>query len=96
MKHHIPITLSKESDVSLINGSIRNFNSNLNKDDENNELVKRNDNNKLSILHESGAGEFLKNRSWSGLEQKIGETPVTKVTEGLKGLAASYASEPSK
>ena len=46
MKHHIPIKLSKESDVSLINGSIRNFNSNLNKDDENNELVKRNDNNK--------------------------------------------------
>ena len=38
-------------------------------------------------------GEFLASRSWRGLEQKQGETPVTKAVDGRKGIAAGYSHE---
>ncbi|KAH9489805.1 Diphthamide biosynthesis protein 2 [Bulinus truncatus] len=41
------------------------------------------------------AGEFLAARSWKGLEQKLGETPVNKAIEGQHGIAASYDNEPT-
>lgn len=37
--------------------------------------------------------EYLSSRSWRGLEQKQGETPVTKAVEGRKGIAAGYTHE---
>ena len=40
-------------------------------------------------------GGFLKGRSWQGLEQRLGETPVTKATEGTIGIAAGYDHEPA-
>ena len=36
---------------------------------------------------------FLQSRSWQGLEQKLGETPVSEVVEGRTGLATSYTHE---
>jgi len=39
------------------------------------------------------AGEYLSSRTWKGLEQKLGETPVTKAAEGQFGIAASYQHE---
>ena len=38
-------------------------------------------------------GEFLQNRTWTGLEQNLGQTEVTKAVEGKKGIAARYANE---
>ena len=32
-------------------------------------------------------------RSWSGLEQKLGETQVGEVVEGRMGVAAGYRGE---
>ncbi len=38
-------------------------------------------------------GEYLKNRTWTGLEQKLGETVVSRPIEGKKGIAMGYSSE---
>ena len=51
-------------------------------------------NNYLNISFLFSPGEFLSSRSWRGLEQDLGKTPVIKAVEGRKGIAASYANEP--
>ena len=38
-------------------------------------------------------GSFLQTRSWQGLEQKLGETPVTMATEGRSGIPICYTHE---
>jgi diphthamide biosynthesis protein 2 len=92
MKHHLPLELSKdESDVSLISGEIRYLSTDENLKDENRSLIKRDD--ALSVIHHYAAGEFLKNRSWTGLEQNLGQTPVVSVVDGRKGLAMGYENE---
>jgi len=35
----------------------------------------------------------LQNRSWTGLEQNLGQTEVVKAIEGQKGIAARYSNE---
>ncbi|XP_005105882.1 2-(3-amino-3-carboxypropyl)histidine synthase subunit 2 [Aplysia californica] len=57
------------------------------------EMVLRSDALAVSSVAEN-AGEFLINRSWQGLERKLGETPVAKAVEGTSGIAASYQHEP--
>ena len=92
MKHYVPLELSKnESDVSLISGEMRHMRTNGDSKDNNNSLIKRDD--ALSIIHHAGAGEFLKNRSWVGLEQNLGKTPIVPVVEGKMGIAMGYANE---
>ncbi|XP_071501716.1 2-(3-amino-3-carboxypropyl)histidine synthase subunit 2-like [Diadema antillarum] len=86
---------SERTDVSLITGNLRS--TRINEDDgsiESGALVKRNETLTVSNVHRN-ASEFLAGRSWQGLEQKVGETPVTKATEGRKGIAASYTHEQS-
>ena len=43
----------------------------------------------MSIL-----GEYLSGRSWTGLEQALGETPVEKAKQGQMGIAMGYQDEP--
>jgi len=38
----------------------------------------------------------LHNRTWTGLEQNLGKTEVTKAVEGRKGIAMSYEHESKK
>ena len=40
------------------------------------------------------AEEYMRSRSWQGLEQNFGQTPVTKAAEGRKGIAIGYSHEP--
>ena len=47
----------------------------------------------LSVLHQSGGGEFLQERSWRGLEQQLGETEVKDAVEGRPGIASGYQGE---
>lgn len=93
--HFVEIKLSdKESDVSLITGETRLLSTREVQEDESGKsLTSRNDG--LAVMHVSAAGEFLHNRSWTGLEQNLGQTPVTKAVEGKKGIAASYDDEAS-
>ena len=39
------------------------------------------------------AAEYLRSRSWQGLEQRLGETEATEAVEGTTGVAAAYTHE---
>lgn len=58
---------------------------------ESTELAMRNEANDLQTW--SAASQFLKFRSYIGLEQKIGETPAEKAKEGRSGLPKGYQNE---
>jgi len=91
-EHHIPLKLSEqESDISMITGGTR-YNDYKTEDGKSRlDLIRRDDG--LSVVHHEGAGEYLKNRSWTGLEQDLGLTEVTKAIEGKKGIAMGYEGE---
>lgn len=38
--------------------------------------------------------QFLQERSWRGVEQRLGEDPVVPAEIGRSGLACQYTSEP--
>ncbi|XP_013773032.1 2-(3-amino-3-carboxypropyl)histidine synthase subunit 2-like [Limulus polyphemus] len=82
----------KDFDVSLVTGRVRVLGSEDTDESQNDGTVAvRNDMLALSALHANS--EFLLNRSWRGLEQKLGETPVAITTEGQKGIASRYEGE---
>ncbi|XP_067679794.1 2-(3-amino-3-carboxypropyl)histidine synthase subunit 2-like isoform X2 [Haliotis asinina] len=58
-------------------------------------LVSRDQNMAVATVKAQSAGEFLGARTWQGLERNLGDTPVTKATEGRSGIAASYDDEPA-
>ncbi|XP_019849452.1 PREDICTED: diphthamide biosynthesis protein 2-like [Amphimedon queenslandica] len=47
------------------------------------------------LLHSQGSGgpAYLKNRTWQGLERRLGETPVSSAEEGRSGLPINYSHE---
>ncbi|XP_064393235.1 2-(3-amino-3-carboxypropyl)histidine synthase subunit 2-like [Halichondria panicea] len=47
-------------------------------------------------VQKSAAASFLHSRSWQGLEQQLGQTEVIVAAEGISGVAAGYAHEPSE
>ncbi|XP_038649988.1 2-(3-amino-3-carboxypropyl)histidine synthase subunit 2 isoform X1 [Scyliorhinus canicula] len=84
----------EETDVSLITGALRA--THLVKADWQNKesstsLIHRND--ALAISQSHSAASFLATRSWHGLEQKLGETSVSKAVEGRRGIAIAYEGE---
>ena len=50
----------------------------------------------FSLVHEKGGGSFLAGRTWSGVEQRLGETEVSGVVQGRRGIAAGYEGEGDK
>lgn len=54
------------------------------------------DDNKCPNGQTSFPGDYFKQRSWKGLDDSVRVDEDTSVTEGLAGIAASYATEPSK
>ncbi|KAL4237095.1 Diphthamide biosynthesis protein 2 [Mactra antiquata] len=85
--------LTEETDVSLITGKIRTLGQSDHTVETGTAVVLRSDAMAVATQAEN-AGEFLELRSWQGLEQKLGETPVTKAVEGQKGIAMGYCDEP--
>ncbi|XP_067846180.1 2-(3-amino-3-carboxypropyl)histidine synthase subunit 2 isoform X2 [Heptranchias perlo] len=84
----------EETDVSLITGGLRA--THLLKSEWQNKasgtsLIHRND--ALAVTQSHSAASFLATRSWQGLEQNLGETPVSKAVEGRKGIAIAYEEE---
>jgi len=77
-------------DISLVTGKIRNIG--INNASESGELAVINDKT-VSILHAGGGGEFLASRSWNGLEQHLGQTEVSSVVQGKRGIATKYEGE---
>lgn len=46
-----------------------------------------------SHTHFFTVAEFLQSRSWQGLEQQLGKTPVSEAVEGRRGTASGYNHE---
>jgi diphthamide biosynthesis protein 2 len=61
--------------------------------EENSALVSRDTYTVSKIDNYFAASRFLAERTFQGLEQKIGETPVLVATEGRKGIAKGYQNE---
>ncbi|XP_034021332.1 2-(3-amino-3-carboxypropyl)histidine synthase subunit 2 [Thalassophryne amazonica] len=84
----------EETDVSLITGALRSHhlvNSDAEESSHSSSLVLRNQT--LTVATANSAASFLVNRSWQGLEPKLGETPVVKAVEGKRGIAIAYEEE---
>ncbi|XP_010884128.2 2-(3-amino-3-carboxypropyl)histidine synthase subunit 2 [Esox lucius] len=85
-----------ETDVSLITGALRI--TSLSSSEPvtsscDSSLVLRNQT--FTVANPNTAATFLSGRSWQGLEQKLGETPVVKAVKGRKGIAIAYEEEPA-
>ncbi|OAD73675.1 hypothetical protein PHYBLDRAFT_112226 [Phycomyces blakesleeanus NRRL 1555(-)] len=57
------------------------------------DLTLRSKDTSISMLLNSTAGEYLKNRSYRGLEPNIGQDEAGSVQEGRSGIARGYADE---
>ncbi|CAK8675706.1 unnamed protein product [Clavelina lepadiformis] len=77
-----------EGDMSLITGKTRAFDQTS---ASSTDVEVKNTETSLSIFHPFAAARFYSERSWKGLEQKLGETPVMKAKEGRSGLPISYS-----
>ncbi|XP_054622419.1 2-(3-amino-3-carboxypropyl)histidine synthase subunit 2 [Dunckerocampus dactyliophorus] len=93
---HVPLAEGQEdcdqTDVSLITGALRNYK--LDPEPVNSQsssVVLRNQT--LTVANPNSAASFLAHRSWRGLEQKLGETPVLKAVQGRRGIAIAYEEE---
>ncbi|XP_064415501.1 2-(3-amino-3-carboxypropyl)histidine synthase subunit 2 [Latimeria chalumnae] len=96
--NHVPFPENKleeeETDLSLITGNLRS--THLERFEPQTvssctSLTLKNQN--LMLAESNSAASFLASRSWQGLEQKLGETPVTKAVEGRRGIAIAYEDE---
>ncbi|XP_043554955.1 2-(3-amino-3-carboxypropyl)histidine synthase subunit 2 isoform X1 [Chiloscyllium plagiosum] len=84
----------KETDVSLVTGALRTtrlLKSEWQNKTPSTSLIHRNE--ALAITQPHSAASFLVSRSWQGLEQKLGQTSVSKAVEGRKGIAIAYEGE---
>lgn len=93
---HVPLAELqeyREADVSLISGGLRRqcLDDELDRTSESSSLVLRNQT--MTVSTTNSAASFLAARSWQGLEQKLGETPVVKAVEGRRGIAIAYEEE---
>ncbi|XP_047206461.1 2-(3-amino-3-carboxypropyl)histidine synthase subunit 2 [Girardinichthys multiradiatus] len=97
-RSHVPMADQQkdddEIDVSLITGALRSqnlLNSEPVESSFGSSVVLRNQT--LTVANTNSAASFLAGRSWQGLEQKLGETPVVKAVEGRRGIAIAYEEE---
>ncbi|XP_071341864.1 2-(3-amino-3-carboxypropyl)histidine synthase subunit 2 [Trachinotus anak] len=96
---HVPLADQQqeegdETDVSLITGALRSHSLLKSEPAEpscGSSVVLRNQT--LTVANTNSAASFLAERSWRGLEQKLGETPVVKAVEGRRGIAIAYEEE---
>lgn len=79
--------IKQETDVSLITGGIRKTRVHT-FDGDSTDVAKR-QNWALENI-----GQNLQERSWTGLQQKLGETDVKIAEEGRKGIPLQYSNEP--
>ncbi|XP_015926252.1 2-(3-amino-3-carboxypropyl)histidine synthase subunit 2 [Parasteatoda tepidariorum] len=94
--HYVPLCKSYENtDVSLVTGRLRHteLSTNTGISESSETAVASRDKMEISSIHSKGAGEFLLQRSWQGLEQKLGETSSANIEEGQRGIASIYEDE---
>ena len=87
------IQSNNEGDVSLITGKVRSREVvNIDNKKDKDYAVSIQDR-RITSIHQNGGGEFLSQRSWQGLEQRLGETKPELAKEGQKGIAWGYENE---
>ncbi len=87
------VTDSSDGDVSLLTGKARTMNLGGEESAANECQALVAQDTRVGLVHSGGGGEFLVERSWRGLEQKLGETPVEKAIQGPTGIASGYRGE---
>lgn len=80
------------NDLSLITGKIRINDVKVENPEESSKALALQDT-RITTLHQMGGGQYLAERSWQGLEQKIGETAPSLAVEGQTGIAWSYTNK---
>ncbi|XP_050573837.1 2-(3-amino-3-carboxypropyl)histidine synthase subunit 2 isoform X1 [Bombus affinis] len=90
--NYVDFKPSTDSDVSLITGELRNCDENIPCTDKMNALAINNSSDVVAI-GKAGA-EFLYNRSWKGVEQRLGKDAVHAAEIGRCGLPSCYENEP--
>ncbi|XP_076623349.1 diphthamide biosynthesis 2 [Colletes latitarsis] len=89
--NYIEFKATKNSDVSLITGELRNCDENAPCSDNMNALAI---NNSAGVVAIGKAGaDFLHNRSWKGVEQRLGKDAVHTAEIGRNGLPNCYENE---
>ncbi|XP_074642007.1 2-(3-amino-3-carboxypropyl)histidine synthase subunit 2-like [Tubulanus polymorphus] len=94
----LPEKYEETADISLVTGEVRLLGCN-DSDDESDEpcqsgtVANRSELHVVSHNKATSAAEFLSSRSWKGVKQKLGETPVVKASQGVKGIASCYENE---
>ncbi|XP_046628857.1 2-(3-amino-3-carboxypropyl)histidine synthase subunit 2 [Neodiprion virginianus] len=91
--NYVPLETSSDSDVSLISGSIRNL---TNDESPVNGMGKLVSKSAGTVAIGKGGADYLLNRSWQGLEQKLGQDSVKIAAKGRIGLPMAYENEPLK
>nr|CAB3239780.1 diphthamide biosynthesis protein 2 [Phallusia mammillata] len=92
-KHFVEFSPHKEVTVSLVSGNLRGVSlQEQDSQEENNQLDTIREK-ALSVFHPYSSAQFYAGRTWQGLEQKLGETPVGDAKEGRSGLPMTYTHE---
>nr|XP_034184072.1 2-(3-amino-3-carboxypropyl)histidine synthase subunit 2 [Osmia lignaria] len=90
--NYVDFKASTNSDISLITGELRNCDESVPCTDKMSALAI---NNSAGIVAIGKAGaEYLYNRSWKGVEQRLGKDAVHSAEVGRCGLPSSYGNEP--
>lgn len=81
-----------ESDISLLTGGVRGgvVRADQQKPNESTDLMSKSDN----VIAERTAGDALRERTWRGLEQNLGQDEVAEIQPGRSGLAIRYEENP--
>lgn len=89
--NYVDFKAATNSDVSLITGKLRNCDENVPCTDKMNALAINNSAD-VVVIGKAGA-EFLYNRSWKGVEQRLGKDTVHPAEIGRYGLPNCYENE---
>ncbi|CAL1680558.1 unnamed protein product [Lasius platythorax] len=88
--HYVSFKPSTDSDVSLISSSVRNCEDDTSCTDQMNALTVRSSG---TIAIGKAGAQYLQERSWKGVEQRLGEDAVQPAEIGRAGLAWEYMNE---
>ena len=85
--------LENSTDISLISGKVRTMNLSKGSSEKEESRTLLPSETRVAELHQGGGGEFLQERSWSGLKQDLGKSEVKKAEKGRTGIAFGYEGE---
>lgn len=89
-KGYVSFCPNDSFDMSLITGAIRTT-ENGDCTDTDQTIATQNNENALLLYHPNSAARHFSERSWQGLEQKLGETAPSAVKPGRDGIPMSYS-----